>query len=324
MNKPSNSAGIQNGENANPGFPAKPGAGVSDGSPNPGGVQNTVPVGVSIVNETPAANPTIANESQNPPGVQNAAKPDVANASPSPADDVVNTIKNDAEEMKNNNDDDGVSVKPGVPKVAFPDISNGTPVIGDETPSIPLGDKTLFIPDPDKLKSDNESKYECPDRSLKENDKDVIQKPVDGNETANLDVANPANDARNNQPEKLKKENHKGLKNDIEGGSEQEKERKGSSDESATAKDEELNGIVKAENAAKSDKRVEKVKTESARKPKDSNENDTAGGDTTDAGVRECFVNFIGGKTVIPNLIDVMHAKNKILPCTKSVDCIWA
>ena len=30
--------------------------------------------------------------------------------------------------------------------------------------------------------------------------------------------------------------------------------------------------------------------------------------------MRECFVNFIGGKTVIPNPIDVMHAKNKILP----------
>ena len=125
--EPSNPAGIQSGENVNPGFPAKPGAGVGDGSP----VQNTVPVGVSITNETPAANPTIVNESQNPPGVQNAAKSDVANASPSPGDDVVNTIRNDAEEMKNDNYDDGVSVKPGVLKVAFPDISNGTPVIGD-------------------------------------------------------------------------------------------------------------------------------------------------------------------------------------------------
>ena len=252
VNEPSNPAGIQNGENVNPGFPAKPGAGVGDGSPNPGGV----PVGASVLNETPAANPTIANESQNPPGVQNAAKPDVANASPRPGDDVVNTIRNDAEEMKNDNDDDA--------KCGVPDISNGTPVVGDETPSIPLGDETPLIPDPDKLKSDNEPKNECPDRSLKENDKDVIQKPVDGNETANLDIANPANDALNNQPEKLKKENHKGLKNDIEGVSEQEKEMKGSSDESATAKDKELNGIVKAENAAKSDEHVEKVKMESA------------------------------------------------------------
>ena len=75
-----------------------------------------------------------------------------------------------------------------------------------------------------------------------------------------------------------------------------------------------MNGIVKAENAAKSDERVEKVKMETARKPKDSNESDTAGGGTTDAGVTERFINFIGGKTVIPNPIDVMHAKNKILP----------
>ena len=170
-------------------------AGVGDGSPNPGGVQNSVPVGASIANETPAANPSIANESQNPAGVQNAAKPDVANARPSPGDDVVNTIRNNAEEMKNDNDYDGVSVKPGVPKVAFPDILNGTPVLSDETPSIPLGDETPSISDPDKLKSVKEPKNECPDRSLKENDKDVIRKPVDGNETANLDIANPADDA---------------------------------------------------------------------------------------------------------------------------------
>ena len=71
---------------------------------------------------------------------------------------------------------------------------------------------------------------------------------------------------------------------------------------------------MKAENAAKSDERVEKVKMESAQKPKDSNESDTTGGDTTNAGVTEHFVNFIGGKTVIPNPIDVMPAKNKILP----------
>ena len=86
----------------------------------------------------------------------------------------MNTIRNDDEEMKNNNDDDGVSAKPGVPKVPFRDILNGTPVVGDETPSIPIGNETPFIPDPDKLKSDNEPKNECPDRSLKENDKDVI------------------------------------------------------------------------------------------------------------------------------------------------------
>ena len=171
--EPSNPSVIQNGENANLGFPAKSGAGVGDGSLKPGGVQNTVPVGVSVANETPAGNPTNANESQNPSGVQNAAKPDVANASPSPGDDV-NTKRNDDEEMKNNNDNDGVSVKAGVPKVPFPDISNGTPVIGDESPSIPIGHETPFIPDPDKLKSDNEPKNECPDSSLKENDKDVI------------------------------------------------------------------------------------------------------------------------------------------------------
>ena len=209
--EPSNPAGIQNGENVNPGLPAKPGVG--DGSPNPGGVQNTVPVGASVVNETPAGNPTNANESRNPPGVQNAAKLDVANASPSSGDDVVNTIRNDDEEMKNNNDNDGVSAKPGVLKVPFLDISNGTPVVGDETPSIPIGDETPFIPDPDKLKSDNEPKNECPDRSLKENDKDVVRKPVDGNETANLHIANPKNDAQKNVPEKLKKENNEGLKN---------------------------------------------------------------------------------------------------------------
>ena len=61
--EPLNPAGIQNGKNANPGFLAKPGAGVGDGSLKPGGVQNTVPVGLSIANETPAGNPTNANES---------------------------------------------------------------------------------------------------------------------------------------------------------------------------------------------------------------------------------------------------------------------
>ena len=45
VNEPLNPAVIQNGENVNPGFPAKPSAGVGVGSPNPGGVQNTVPVG---------------------------------------------------------------------------------------------------------------------------------------------------------------------------------------------------------------------------------------------------------------------------------------
>ena len=104
----------------------------------------------------------------------------------------MNKITNDAEEMKNDNDDDGVSVNPGVPKVPNPNILNGTPVIGDETPS---------IPDPDNLKRDNEPKNEWPDSSLKrdgdgleENDKDVIWRPVDGDETANLDITNPAND----------------------------------------------------------------------------------------------------------------------------------
>ena len=74
VNEPSNHAGIQNGENVNPGFPAKPSADVGDGSPNPGGVQNTVPVGGkpvvpedwSVVNPTLAANLGIVNEPSNP------------------------------------------------------------------------------------------------------------------------------------------------------------------------------------------------------------------------------------------------------------------
>ena len=107
IHEPSNPAGIQNGENANPGFPAKPGVG--DGSPNPGGVQNTVPVGVkpvvledwSIVNQTLAANPGVVNEPSNPAGIQNGenvnpgfpAKPGagVGDGSPNPGG-VQNTV----------------------------------------------------------------------------------------------------------------------------------------------------------------------------------------------------------------------------------------
>ena len=68
----------------NPGFPAKPGVG--DGSPNPGGVQNTVLVeDWSVANQTLAANLGIVSEPLNPAGIQNGenanpgfpAKPDL-------------------------------------------------------------------------------------------------------------------------------------------------------------------------------------------------------------------------------------------------------
>ena len=41
---------------------------------------------------------------------------------------------------------------------------------------------------------------------------------------------------------------------------------------------------------------------------------DDSSDDTTNAGARPRFINFLGGKTVIPKPIDVMHAENKILP----------
>ena len=55
----------------------------------------------------------------------------------------------------------------------------------------------------------------------------------------------------------------------------------------------------------------ERVETKSAQIQRNSTGEDTS---STDTGVRELFVNYLGQKAVIANPIDVMHAKNKILP----------
>ena len=57
---------------------------------------------------------------------------------------------------------------------------------------------------------------------------------------------------------------------------------------------------------------VESVKKETKKKYSDDSSDDT-----TNAGARPCFINFLGGKTVIPKPIDVMHAENKILSLYK-------
>ena len=57
--------------------------------------------------------------------------------------------------------------------------------------------------------------------------------------------------------------------------------------------------------------RDERVETGGGEKDNDKKRKEE---DTPNAGVREHFVNFVGGKTVIPNPTDVMHAENKILP----------
>ena len=55
--------------------------------------------------------------------------------------------------------------------------------------------------------------------------------------------------------------------------------------------------------------RVESVEKETKKKYSDDSSDDT-----TNAGARPRFINFLGRKTVLPKPIDVMHAGNKILP----------
>ena len=62
---------------------------------------------------------------------------------------------------------------------------------------------------------------------------------------------------------------------------------------------------------------IVKDSVESVEKETKKQYSDDTSDDTSNAGVRAHFVNFLFGKTVIPKPIDVMHAENKILPLYK-------
>ena len=134
---------------------------------------------------------------------------------------------------------------------------------------------------------------ECPESSMK---KDAIPNFGDGipdipNGTPN--VPNPDDDAPINDAKELKNEHGNDSEKkpaDVKSG-----DSKGESPES---------GVVNST----SDEHVE---TKSAKIQRSSTAEDTS---STDADVRECFVNYLGGKTIIANPIDVMHAENQILP----------
>ena len=184
---------------------------------------------------------------------------------------------------------------------------NANPVLGNGTPGdVPVGANSV-VPDSNNAPtvSDHEKDAvangtqnvvntgECPKSSVKE---DAIPNTGDGspdimNVTPN--VPNHDDDAPINDPEKLKNEHG----NDCEKkpGDVKNCDLKGESPES---------GVVNST----SDERVE---MKSAQIQRNSTGEDTS---STDAGVRECFVNYLGEKAVIANPIDVMHAKNKILP----------
>ena len=173
---------------------------------------------------------------------------------------------------------------------------NANPVLGNGAP----GDAPT-VSDSEKDAIANGSRNvastgECPESSVKE---DAIPNTGDGclditNVTPN--VPNRDDDAPINDPEKLKNEHGNDCEkkpSDVRNG-----DSKGESTKS---------GVVNST----SDERVE---TKSAQIQRNSTGEDTS---STDAGVRERFVNYLGGKAVIANPIDVMHAENKILPLYK-------
>ena len=229
----------------------------------------------------------------------NPAVPDqaIANAIPN-ASDVVDKsggggVMNNANLVLGNGTPGDVPVGTNVPGNALvgnsslksPDVDEKSNISNPGVPNTPT------VPDHEKEAIVNGTPYgvnpgECPESSAK---KDAIPNFGDGtphipNGTPN--VPNPDEDAPINDAKELTNEHG----NDVKGGG-----WKGESPES---------GVVNST----SDEHVEK---KSAQIQRNSTAEDTS---STDAGVRECFVNYLGGKTIIANRIDVMHAENQILP----------
>ena len=318
------------------------------GNDTPGDAPDTTPgdMGVNTVFPNQAIVNTI-------PSASGAPEQDVQNITPKPCDVVDKSgsgnlpVANDANTVLGNGmpavvPDNPVNVNPAVPDLAVanaipnasdnsrgsgnvPVVNDANPVLGNGTPgdvpvsaNVPgnavVGNSSLKSPDEDENSNisnpgfpntptvpDHEKEAiangtpnianpgECPESSVK---KDAV--PNFGDGTPNIlngtpNVPNPDEDAAINDAKELKNEHGK----DVKGG-----DSKGESPES---------GVVNSTSD-------ECVETKSVQIQRNSKAEDTS---STDAGVREHFVNYLGGKTIIANPIDVIHAKNQILPLYK-------